>query len=77
MESVDYCPMGSPVLDKTTHLGVTRSRYSLRRGLVERILLLTGLYYTLDRQVIALTLCSGQPGGELSGGKWIGAADPV
>ena len=48
MESVDYCPMGSPVLDTTKHLGVTGSRYSPRRSLVERILLLTGLYRTLD-----------------------------
>jgi hypothetical protein len=49
-ESVDYCPMGSPVLDTTKHLEVTRSRHSLRRSLVDRILLLTGLYRTLNAQ---------------------------
>jgi hypothetical protein len=47
MESVDYCPMGSPVLDKTKHLGETWSRYTPLASPVERILLLTPLYHTL------------------------------
>ena len=46
MESANYCPMGSPVHDATTHLGVTCSSDSPRRGPVNSILLLLSAYHT-------------------------------
>jgi hypothetical protein len=77
MESVDYCPMGSPVLDKTNHLGVTGSRYSLWRSPAERILLLTGLYHTLDALLVALIAVWWTAWRETQWGQMDGPSDPV
>ena len=77
MESVDYCPMGSPVLDTTKHLGETGSRYSLWRSPVERILLLTGLYRTLDTLYAALTVVWWTAWREIQWGQMDRQTDPV